>query len=129
MKIIIKISDKVMSAEYLKASRESNKDLMLDAKLNNLSNSCIQKRPVSPKPIKNKRRYNTPIVESSDYVTNKDIRDLLFDSQMNTIANNATQGNQDYQPTKIVSPVTQEMIEEYKAQELQPIEVGGKKYK
>jgi hypothetical protein len=116
-------------SDFLKASRESTKDLILDAKLNNLSNSCIQKRPVSPKPIKNKRRYNTPIVESSDYVTNKDIRDLLFDSQLNTIANNASQGNQDYQPTKIVSPVTQEMIEEYKAQELQPIEVGGKKYK
>ena len=116
-------------SEYLKASRESTKDLLLDVKLNKLSSACVPKRAVSPKPIKNKRRYNTPIVESTEYVVNKDLRDILFDSQLNTIANNAIPGNQDYQPTKIVSPVTQEMIDEYKAQELQPIEVAGKKYK
>ena len=115
-------------SNFLKASRESSRDLMLDAKLNQIASASVPKRAKSPKPIKNKRRYDTPIVQSSDYVANKDIRDIIFDRQLNTIADNAIPGT-DQQPTKIVSPVTQEMIEEYKAQQLQPIEVGGKQFK
>ena len=115
-------------SDFMKQSRESTRDLLLDIKLNNLSTKAVPKRAPSPKTPVFKRHSNKPITTSSNYTGDLAIKDMVLDAAINKISNIASGATQPSIP-KIVSPVTQQMIEEAQAEAKAPVTINGQNFR
>ena len=116
-------------SEYLKASRASTIDLELDARLNKIAENAVPKNKPEPPPIKYRRAPQTSIMRSSQYTGDLDIRDMLLDAQVEKIAQGAIPVDAGWKPSKINSPVTQQMIDEARDEIQKPLEVGGQTFR
>ena len=116
-------------SEYLKASRASTIDLELDAKLNKIAENAVPKEIPDPPPIKHRRAPQTSIMRSSQYTGDLDIRDMLLDAQVEKIAQGAIPVDAGWKPSKINSPVTQQMIDEAREEIQKPLEINGQTFR
>ena len=117
--------------DFLKASKESNRDLAIEAKLDKLANAAI-KSTHKEKMIKYKPKVNQPIVKSSSYTSELDKRDYVLDAKADKIALANIPDPLGFRQTQsFKSPVTEEMIAEAQAesQKIVPIVINGRNYK
>ena len=117
--------------DFLKASKESNRDLAIEAKLDKLANAAI-KSTHKEKMIKYKPKVNQPIVQSSSYTSELDKRDYVLDAKADKIALANIPDPLGFRQTQsFKSPVTEEMIAEAQAesQKIVPIVINGRNYK
>ena len=115
-------------SNFTKASRESTRDLLLDMKINNIATKSVPKKETSPMIHKFKRHSNKPITTSTSYTGDLAIKDMVLDSEIDKIANIASNVKQPVN-AKIISPVTQQMIDEARAEAKAPITVNGVNYR
>lgn len=115
--------------DFLKASRASTRDLEIDAKINKIAEQAIiKKQPEIPYPIA-KKNGNETQVRSTNYTADLAIRDIILDCEIEKIAESAIQDKLGWKPSKIKSPVTQQMIDEAQAEAIKPISIGGVNYR
>ena len=112
-----------------KAVLLSHKDFELEKQLENISRKA-QPKPILDQPIGIGKRpnYSRVLEGTPQYMAEKMLTDAMLDSQLEKISNVATQAIVSG-PPKLVSAVTQEMIDEYKAESSKPIQINGVAYK
>ena len=119
-------------SDFDKASRLSTKDLLIEDKLNKIANNAVPKRAKSPK-IKFRKSRNIPVVQSTGFIPEMALRDIILDAQVNRISNGAIEDTKGQTANTIKSPVTEQMIEEMQLEQqsalTQPVLVGGIEYK
>ena len=119
-------------SDFDKASRLSTRDLLIEEKLNKIASNAVPKRAKSPK-MKFKRNNNLPVVQSTGFIPEMALRDIILDAQVNRISNGAIDDTKGQTPNTIKSPVTQQMIDEMQleqqAAQTEPIEINGREYK
>ena len=112
-----------------KAALLAQKDREIEKQLIKISLDAVPKK-IKEQPVNiGKKPIYTRILEGTpEYMAQKIQTDRMLDSQLETISTNATR---DFVsgPPKLVSAVTQEMIDEYKAESSKPLVVGGVAYK
>ncbi len=112
-----------------KAVKLAHTDFELEKQLENISRKA-QPKPIIDQPIGIGKRPNyARVLEGTpEYMAEKMLTDAMLDSQLEKISNIATQAAVSG-PPKLVSAVTQEMIDEYKAESSKPITINGVAYK
>lgn len=119
-------------SDFDKASRLSTRDLLIEEKLNKIANDAVPKRAKSPK-MKFKRNSNLPVVQSTGFIPEMALRDIILDAQVNRISNGAIEDTKGQTPNTIKSPVTQQMIDEMQLEQqsaqTEPIKINGREYK
>jgi len=115
-----------------KYAATSNADLRAEADLINLQKKIHkeskQKEPTLPKSISTKKLEEKPAYDSFQKLADKDRMDMAIELQLKNISDNATKKPSDIK-SEPLSNVTQAMIEDFQAEQLQPIEIGGVQYK
>ena len=112
-----------------KAALLAQKDRDLESQLIKISMNAFPKPKleravnIGQKPIYKRVLEGTP-----EYMAQKMNTDRMLDAQLEKISTNATRDIKTG-PPKLVSAVTQEMIDEYKAESLKPLVIGGVSYK
>ena len=115
-----------------KYATTSNADLRTEAALNDLQNkihkSAKVKEPTLPKFISTKKSEEKPAYDSYQKLADKDRMDMAIELQLKNISDHATKKPSDIK-SEPLSNVTRAMIEDFQAEQNQPIEIGGVKYK
>ena len=112
-----------------KAALLAQKDRELESQLIKISMNAFPKPKleravnIGQKPIYKRVLEGTP-----EYMAQKMNTDRMLDAQLEKISTNATRDIKTG-PPKLVSAVTQEMIDEYKAESLKPLVIDGVSYK
>ena len=112
-----------------KAALLAQKDRDIESQLIKISMNAFPKPKleravnIGQKPIYKRVLEGTP-----EYMAQKMNTDRMLDAQLEKISTNATRDIKTG-PPKLVSAVTQEMIDEYKAESLKPLVIDGVSYK
>ena len=119
-----------MPTDFEKPGILMNKEFELQSKLQKMDIAALPK-PKKDIPIRLEKMFEKPRLQRStpEYYAQIDMRDLVFENQLNKIAENALPTTKDYRPSKIDSHITQEMIEDYQNEAKRPVEIDGKQYK
>jgi len=116
-------------SDFLKASRASTRDLEIDVKINRIAEQATPKtKPEPPYPIF-KKHANESEVRSSNYNADTAMRDMILDCEIEKISMAAIPNKLGWKPSKIKSPVTQQMIDEAQAEAKLPISINGVNYR
>ena len=112
-----------------KAALLAQKDRDLEAQLIKISANAFPK-PKLEKSINigQKPNYKRVLEGTPEYMAQKIQTDRMLDTQLEKISTNATRDVLSG-PPKLVSAVTQEMIDEYQAESLKPLVIDGVAYK
>ena len=116
-----------------KYAESSNQDLRAEAIMNTLQNRLLKqtKQPKEqdlPSVIPTKKTEEKPAYNTNQYLADKDRNDLAFEIKLKTISDNATKKPSDIK-SEPLSNVTQAMVEDYRAEQQQPITIGDKTFK
>ena len=116
-------------SDFLKASRASTRDLEIDVKINRIAEQATPKTKPEPPYPKFKKHANESEVRSSNYNADTAMRDMILDCEIEKIAMAAIPNKLGWKPSKIKSPVTQQMIDEAQAEAKLPISINGVNYR
>ena len=110
----------------------SNADFRAEAVLDTLQKKILRK-PKSkeqdlPKIIPTKKSEEKPSYNTNQYLVDKDRNDMAFEIKLKAISDNATKKVSDNK-SEPVSNITKAMIEDYQAEQQQPLIVGDKAFK
>ena len=110
--------EKRLEKSNLKAIKENDQSILIDKKTLKTKNKIAK--------MKQPPQQDTYIdAKKPESVVNMDRRDLALQAQLEKMSYNANADELvDYQPKKIISSITQEMIDEYQAERQAPIRVG-----
>ena len=112
-----------------KAALLAQKDRELEKQLISISVNAQPKiKKEKPISIGTKPIYTRVLEGTPEYMAQKIQTDAMLDAQLEKISTNATR-DVVTGPPKLVSSVTQEMIDEYKAESSKPLVIGGVAYK
>ena len=112
-----------------KAALLAQKDRELEKQLISISVNAQPKiKKEKPISIGTKPIYTRVLEGTPEYMAQKIQTDAMLDAQLEKISTNATRDVVSG-PPKLVSSVTQEMIDEYKAESSKPLVIGGVAYK
>ena len=114
--------EKRLEKSNLKAIKENDKSILIDKKTWKTNKIARMKKPP---------QQDTYIdAKKPESVVNMDRRDLALQAQLEKMSYNANADElADYQPKKIISSITQEMIDEYQAERQAPIKLGDTDFK
>jgi len=97
------------------------RELLLEKRLNDLSNSTIE-RPVEEKiTIRHVKQEAEALPMSPDQY---DLRDLTYEARLNVISSNAIVSRLGWKPSKIKSDITREMLADYQAEQFKNVQRG-----
>ena len=119
-----------MPNDFLTASRDSRRDLMIEGKLDKIAIDSVPKKKVDITVVL-KPKTNQKIVKSSKYSAQLDKRDMALDAKVEEMAQAAIPNSMGRPQAKITSPITQQMIAEAQAESQikVPVEINGVKYR
>jgi len=115
-----------------KYAASSNADFRAEAVLDTLQKKILTKPKVKvnelPKKIPTKKAEQKPPYDSYQKLADRDRADLAFEIQLKTISDNASRKSSDIKAEPMTA-VTQAMIEDYQAEQMQPVEIEGQLFK
>ena len=115
--------EKRLEKSNLKAIKENDNSKLIDKKTLKTKNKIAK--------MKKPPQQDTYIdAKKPESVVNMDRRDLALQAQLEKMSYNANADElADYEPKKIISSITQEMIDEYQAERQAPLRVGDTDFK
>jgi hypothetical protein len=115
-----------------KYAESSNADLRAEAIMDTLQKKILKKPKVKeqdlPTIIPTRKLEQKPSYNTNQYLADKDRNDMAFEIKLKTISDNATKKVSDNK-SEPVSNITKAMIEDYQAEQQQPLIVGDKAFK
>jgi len=116
-------------SDYNEPSRLSREDAKLMAYMEARDLKAMKNLNKTPEEPRN---YRSPEVDmmtdTPNKIASKWKKDMIFLAQGENISNNAIVDDLNFTPTKIKSDITQEMIDDYRAEQQNPLVLNGKSY-
>ena len=112
-------------SEYNLPSTASRTALQIQKRLNERSKRAMNQREETPELLPTKEDVNQLSLASDrpEIIANKNRKAISIQIQLQNMANNQIVDNLDWKPSVIKSETTQRMIDEYRAEQRQPVKV------
>ena len=116
-------------SDYNEPSRFSREDAKLMAYMEARDLKAMKNLDKAPEEPKHYRSQEVDVMtDTPSRLASKWKKDMIFLAQSENISNNAIVDDLDFTPTKIKSHVTQEMLDDYRAERQNPLVLNGQSY-